>query len=68
MELIQPDPALLQERPDPLVYRCRKCRRILACQSNVITHKKGKSVGNICNLKLCVLTYLTKTNVIFIFN
>ncbi|XP_026478901.1 dual specificity protein phosphatase MPK-4-like isoform X2 [Ctenocephalides felis] len=44
MELIQPDPALLQERPDPLVYRCRKCRRILACQSNVITHKKGKSV------------------------
>jgi hypothetical protein len=29
---------LTQERPDPLVYRCKKCRRIVASQKNVIPH------------------------------
>lgn len=39
MNLLSPDPGLMQERPEPNVYRCRKCRRILASKSNLITHK-----------------------------
>jgi dual specificity phosphatase 12 len=39
MNLLSPDPALMQERPEPHVYRCRKCRRIVASKSNLITHK-----------------------------
>lgn len=38
LNLIAPDPGLIQERPDPNVYRCRKCRRIVASKSNLITH------------------------------
>ncbi|XP_072935388.1 dual specificity protein phosphatase MPK-4-like [Epargyreus clarus] len=32
------DPGLIRERPDPIVYRCKKCRRIVASQSNIIPH------------------------------
>lgn len=39
MNLLSPDPGLQTERPDPHVYRCRKCRRIVASKSNLITHK-----------------------------
>lgn len=39
LNLLSPDPALAQERPEPHVYRCRKCRRIVASKSNLITHK-----------------------------
>lgn len=39
MNLLAPDPGLMQERPEPHVYRCRKCRRIVASKSNLITHK-----------------------------
>lgn len=39
MNLLSPDPGLMQERPEPHVYRCRKCRRIVASKSNLITHK-----------------------------
>ncbi|CAG9575365.1 unnamed protein product [Danaus chrysippus] len=37
-DLIKPDPGLIRERPDPIVYRCKKCRRIVASQSNIIPH------------------------------
>ncbi|KAG6457756.1 dual specificity protein phosphatase MPK-4 [Manduca sexta] len=37
-DLIKPDPGLTRERPDPIVYRCRKCRRIVASQSNILPH------------------------------
>lgn len=37
-DLVKPDPGLVRERPDPIVYRCRKCRRIVASQSNIIPH------------------------------
>ncbi|CAK1599282.1 unnamed protein product [Parnassius mnemosyne] len=37
-DLIKPDPGLVRERPDPIVYRCKKCRRIVASQSNIIPH------------------------------
>ncbi|XP_026324036.1 dual specificity protein phosphatase MPK-4-like [Hyposmocoma kahamanoa] len=37
-DLVKPDPGLIRERPDPIVYRCKKCRRIVASQSNIIPH------------------------------
>ncbi|KAF9412687.1 hypothetical protein HW555_008895 [Spodoptera exigua] len=37
-DLVKPDPGLVRERPDPIVYRCKKCRRIVANQSNIIPH------------------------------
>ncbi|XP_076254777.1 dual specificity protein phosphatase MPK-4 [Rhynchophorus ferrugineus] len=37
-DLIQTDPGLPQSQPDPNVYRCRKCRRVLACKNNLISH------------------------------
>lgn len=39
LSLLAQDPGLMTERPEPHVYRCRKCRRILASKSNLITHK-----------------------------
>lgn len=39
MNLIKPDPGITQEVPEPVVYRCRKCRRIVAAKSNLIIHK-----------------------------
>lgn len=38
MDLVKPDPGLIQSNPEPIVYRCRKCRRIIAAKSNLITH------------------------------
>lgn len=44
IDLIQADPGLPQSQPEPNVYRCRKCRRILASESNVILHQdKGRT-------------------------
>lgn len=39
MDLVKQDPGLTQTNPEPIVYRCKKCRRIVASKSNVITHK-----------------------------
>lgn len=36
--LIKPDPAITQENPEPIVFRCRKCRRIVASKSHVLWH------------------------------
>lgn len=38
MDLVKADPGLIQSSPEPSVYRCRKCRRILAAKTNLITH------------------------------
>lgn len=44
IDLIQPDPGLEQSQPEPNVYRCKKCRRVLASESNLIIHKdKGEN-------------------------
>ncbi|CAB3258933.1 unnamed protein product [Arctia plantaginis] len=37
-DLVKPDPGLVREKPDPIVYRCKKCRRIVASQCNIIPH------------------------------
>lgn len=39
MDVVKPDPSVTQEMPDPIVYRCRKCRRVLATKSNLLMHK-----------------------------
>lgn len=38
IDLIKADPALTTVRPEPTVYRCKKCRRIVASVSNVLPH------------------------------
>lgn len=50
-ELIQPDPGFEPKEPDGNVYRCRRCQRILALESNVLLHKDQ---GEICTRKLFV--------------
>lgn len=40
MDLVKSDPALTQSKPEPIVYRCKKCRRIIAAKSNLITHTR----------------------------
>ncbi|XP_053695320.1 dual specificity protein phosphatase MPK-4 [Sabethes cyaneus] len=39
MDVVKPDPAVTQETPEPIVYRCRKCRRVVARKSNLLLHK-----------------------------
>lgn len=38
MDLVKADPALTTVRPEPTVYRCKKCRRIVANASNILPH------------------------------
>lgn len=46
MDLVKPDPALTQSKPEPIVYRCKKCRRIVAAKSNLITHTRVTSMAD----------------------
>jgi len=46
MDLIKPDPGVIQENPEPFVFKCRKCRRIVASKSNLILHKPPKNNEN----------------------
>lgn len=52
-DLIKPDPALIRIQPEPNVYRCKKCRRILASESNLITHQDIQAGAK----GLCMKTY-----------
>lgn len=45
MDLVKSDPGLIQLKPEPIVYRCRKCRRIVAAKSNLITHTPAMAVS-----------------------
>lgn len=44
MDLVKADPALIQSNPEPSVYRCKKCRRVVAAKTNLITHTPATSV------------------------
>ncbi|KAF5307783.1 hypothetical protein FQR65_LT06654 [Abscondita terminalis] len=49
-DLIKPDPGLIRIQPEPNVYRCKKCRRIVASESNLIIHQDGQSANKVyCN-------------------
>ncbi|XP_035779277.1 dual specificity protein phosphatase MPK-4-like [Anopheles albimanus] len=39
MDVVKADPGVTQESPEPYVYRCRKCRRVVASRSNLLLHK-----------------------------
>ncbi|XP_052867737.1 dual specificity protein phosphatase MPK-4 [Anopheles cruzii] len=39
MDVVKGDPGVVQESPEPFVYRCRKCRRVVASRSNLLLHK-----------------------------
>lgn len=38
MDIIKSDPGIIQENPEPIVYRCRKCRRVVANKTNILWH------------------------------
>lgn len=42
VDLVKSDPALTTVRPEPTVYRCKKCRRIVASASNILPHLPGE--------------------------
>lgn len=52
-DLIKPDPGLTQVQPEPNVYRCKRCRRIVAAESNLLTHFDRKETNHI----MCRQTY-----------
>lgn len=43
-DVIKPDPALPTLKPDPIVYKCYYCRRVIANKSNIIPHVVGKKI------------------------
>uniref|UniRef100_A0A182QTS2 Uncharacterized protein n=1 Tax=Anopheles farauti TaxID=69004 RepID=A0A182QTS2_9DIPT len=45
MDVVKADPGVTQESPEPYVYRCRKCRRVVATRSNLLLHKPKSAVG-----------------------
>ncbi|KAL9884349.1 dual specificity protein phosphatase MPK-4 isoform 1-T1 [Glossina fuscipes fuscipes] len=47
--IIKSDPAITQENPEPIVYRCRKCRRVLASKSHVLTHMPKIQISSSTN-------------------
>ncbi|XP_065200408.1 dual specificity protein phosphatase MPK-4-like [Planococcus citri] len=63
--VIKPDPAISTVRPNPRVYRCKKCRRVLASADNLLPHVKNEKLSwkddkwssDYSQLDLCVQTY-----------
>ncbi|XP_018323402.2 dual specificity protein phosphatase MPK-4-like [Agrilus planipennis] len=47
-DLIKPDPGLTRIQPEPNVYQCKKCRRIIASASNLLKHPSKESKGSFC--------------------
>lgn len=44
MSIVKVDPGLTCSRTEGKVYRCKQCRRVLASDLDLITHKKGETV------------------------
>ncbi|XP_075227720.1 dual specificity protein phosphatase MPK-4 [Lycorma delicatula] len=67
LDVVRPDPALITVKPDPLVYRCCRCRRIVASASNLLPHVAREKptwknedwppVVNNEDKPLCMMTY-----------
>ncbi|XP_069696399.1 dual specificity protein phosphatase MPK-4 [Periplaneta americana] len=69
MDVVKSDPSLITVKPEPLVYRCRKCRRIVASASNVLPHvpkekqtwtDKKWSTGDRETMVLCSETFFVE--------
>jgi len=45
LDVVKPDPDVTQENPEPLTFRCKRCRRILAAKSHLLTHKTFEDNG-----------------------
>lgn len=43
--VVRPDPDITREMPEPIVFRCRRCRRVLASKSNVLEHRARSSAA-----------------------
>lgn len=61
MNLIKSDPNLIQENPEPIVYRCKNCRRIIVTKNNFITHKR-RQINNSLNTSMNKLQLYDKNN------
>ncbi|KAK7580511.1 hypothetical protein V9T40_001140 [Parthenolecanium corni] len=65
LDIIKPDPALLTVRPNPRVYRCKNCRRIVAAANDLLPHTKNEKLSwkdnkwsaDYSGLDLCSSTY-----------
>ncbi|KAM8720058.1 hypothetical protein ACLKA7_006158 [Drosophila subpalustris] len=45
--VVQPDPDITRENPEPIVFRCRRCRRVLATKSHVLEHRSRNVVAGV---------------------
>lgn len=43
--VVRPDPDITREMPEPIVFRCRRCRRVLASKSHVLEHRARSSAA-----------------------
>lgn len=56
--VVRPDPDITRENPEPIVFRCRRCRRVLATKSHVLEHRSrnvpaaGSAAGSASGLEL----------------
>lgn len=64
MDLVKPDPSLTQSKPEPIVYRCKKCRRIVAAKSNLVTHTRVTPITAIAPLPDIAPSAITTTSAI----
>lgn len=46
-DLIKSDPALTQETPEPITFRCKNCRRVLAAKSHLLTHNISQEITEV---------------------
>uniref|UniRef100_A0A1B6CCD1 Uncharacterized protein n=1 Tax=Clastoptera arizonana TaxID=38151 RepID=A0A1B6CCD1_9HEMI len=68
MDVVQPDPSLPRVNPNPLVYRCCKCRKIVASASNLLPHipqekpswKDENWIEKMSEQSPCTLTYFVE--------
>lgn len=52
MDVVKADPSLITVKPEPLVYRCRKCRYVVACMGNLSLGKEW-TVGSFAICLVC---------------
>ena len=51
-DVVKADPSLITVKPEPLVYRCRKCRYVVACMGSLSLGKE-LTVGSFAICIVC---------------